>query len=122
MGWIVRTNDFKQNDLTGEVMVNSRHDALMRGLKRLGLFWLVALFSVLVPLMHFVLTPAFLAVGVYSLWLQLKNTHSVRDGSYVCGACQQQVPLKNFYFTEGQRFQCSHCQTQLVVEQGEQKA
>lgn len=115
MAWKIRTNDSKEKEFLYGDAACPRKDVTMRGLKKLALFWMLALLSVFVPVAHFVLVPAFFLVGIFVFAHQLKFTHFVKEGVWDCPSCDEEMKVSNFYFRNGQRVYCDHCNSQLVI-------
>ena len=63
MNWIARANDFKQNPINGTAEVCSKKTLLVQAVKKVGLFLGLAMVSLFIPLLHFILVPAFLLLG-----------------------------------------------------------
>lgn len=114
--WILRANDFKQNPLEVNIVPSSKKSVILLSLKKLGLFWGLAMVSILIPILHFVLVPAFLIIGVYAFLSQYKNTHSLHEGSSTCPACQGRFPIKNIYIYDSKKINCELCMEQLIFK------
>jgi len=91
-------------------------DRLMRGLKSGGLFFGLALFSLFIPLAHFVLVPAFLIASFIAFPVAYGAKSKVMGGSSQCPDCQaifrieksaDQWPLEDV---------CSQCQSHVTIE------
>jgi hypothetical protein len=63
-------------------------------LKKLGLFWAIALVSVLIPVFHFVLVPLFLIIGILAARRSYKAEGRVIEGLTKCPHCQTEVIVK----------------------------
>jgi hypothetical protein len=84
----------KVNDATLHVIEFDQSDSTKRALKRLGLFWLLAVLSVPIIFAHWVLVPAFFIAGPVMAVLAYK-TKSVNDkASGVCPECAEHVEVK----------------------------
>lgn len=114
--WIIRTTDYRQSEFPKKGLPISRKELTFSSLKKLGSFWVLAVISVVIPVLHFVLVPLFLVMGVVAFFRQMKNTHFLKDGEFICPSCSRKSAIKNFYFENGKRFQCKTCHNQLVVE------
>lgn len=66
---------------------------LGNALKKISLFWLAALFCVLIPGLHFVLVPLFFIVGLVSFSKTLKINGKVIKGQTDCPFCKNQVKI-----------------------------
>lgn len=115
--WILRTNDFKSNPLEASIVVCDRTQAVTRGLGQLVKFWIIGLFCILIPVLHFFLVPAFFITGIYFLIKSLKYKYRIENtGSALCPSCQKKIEIKALWFESQVRFGCSHCSEQLVLE------
>lgn len=116
MSWILRANDFKQSHLAVEVFSCEKKEMFLLSLKKLVLYWGLAAVSILVPLLHFILVPSFLLIGVYVFLSQYKNTYFLKKGTYTCPSCNHPSSLENIYFFAGKKVSCDLCMAQLVIE------
>lgn len=115
MTWFTRTNDFRYAVIVGDAAAVPRRENLIVGAKKLTLSWLVSLITVLAPLVHFVLVPAFFFLGIYLFLAQQKLSHVVRQGHFLCPACSGRTDLKVFRFRNEHRMSCAHCGIQLEI-------
>ncbi len=115
MPWSLRSNDFKSSSLKAKVTTCEKKDIILLSFKKLVLFWAVAVFCILLPLVHFVLVPAFVFVGIFVFLAQYKNTHFFSTGEFQCPGCNELNQPKNIYFFESKKLSCSLCGEQLVV-------
>lgn len=116
MTWILRNNSFKQSPLDAEIIACTKKDVIILSIKKLGLFWGLAIISILIPILHFVLVPAFLLAGVYAFSSQFKNTHHLTKGGGTCPGCNKFFSIKNINFFEGKKISCELCMEQLAIE------
>ncbi len=114
--WLVKTNNFKQSPLLGEVITCEKRKVVLLSLKKLGLYWGLALFSVLIPVLHFILVPTFLVIGLITFFSLYKNSHYLSFGSYVCPLCDNRITLEKTYFYERKKINCDVCMEHLVLE------
>lgn len=63
-------------------------------LKKLALFWGIALVSVLIPFFHFVTVPLFSALGLFFAYRTYKSQGRVKEGLTRCPHCQTEVIVK----------------------------
>ncbi|MGZ3690219.1 MAG: hypothetical protein ACXVAX_01875 [Pseudobdellovibrio sp.] len=115
MPWMLRTNDFKKEILNLEIVPCTKNELVILSFKKLALFWGLAICSVFIPVLHFVLVPSFLIVGVVAFMKQYKNTHLIKGGIYICPECKRDFEMKPIYFMEGKKIDCSLCGTQLSI-------
>lgn len=65
-----------------------------QALKKLALFWGIALVTVLIPVFHFVSVPLFLGLGIFFGYRSYKSEGRVIEGLTRCPHCNTEVPLK----------------------------
>ncbi len=68
-------------------------DRVLRALVMLGLIWLLALISVLVPVAHFILVPSFLLAGPVVAFLRFRVTEVNERVTGACPTCGRQITL-----------------------------
>jgi len=74
----------------GQASYYSTQESMVKALKSLGLCWAVAAVCVLVPILHFVLTPAAFLAGPVAAVLVYTKTQKLPkslSGSVVCSHC-----------------------------------
>lgn len=78
---------------TGVGVVHVRHVSIARRLFRAGLillFWtVIAGCSIIIPLLHFVLPPIFLCVGVYLSIRSFRRVEVIGAGEGTCPYCEK---------------------------------
>lgn len=91
---LANVNDDRRE--TGVIFVREYHpqDRLMNALKKLGLWWLAAIFSVLIPVFHFVTVPLFFGLGIFMGYRDYKSLGLVLRGSTKCPHCQAALQVK----------------------------
>lgn len=65
-----------------------------QALKKLAMFWGIALFSILIPVFHFVTVPLFFCLGVFFFYRGYKSEGVVLGGEVSCPHCNQKVTIK----------------------------
>lgn len=63
-------------------------------LKKIAIFWGIALVSVLIPVFHFVLVPLFFFLGFFFAYRGYKAEGQVLGGETTCPHCQTPVQIK----------------------------
>lgn len=63
-------------------------------LKKLALFWGIALVSVLIPVFHFVSVPLFFLLGLFFAYRTSKSEGRVKEGLTKCPHCHTEVIVK----------------------------
>ena len=91
--------DIKDNDghTTPGILQTTHYDqsdCMKRALKKLGLFWLLALGSVPIIFAHWVLVPGFFIAGPWMAYrtYQVKYTRNHVQGE--CPVCQEHITIK----------------------------
>jgi hypothetical protein len=78
--------------------------------------WGLAAFSVILPLVHFFLVPAFLIAGPVAAWIVSTQKSSLLGGESTCPDCGAKLPLSVAADQWPIRELCSACQRELKVE------
>ena len=99
-----------------EVVELSTNSRLMRALKGMGICWAIAVFAVLIPILHFVLVPLFLLLGVVMFMQQWGQKLYCMSGVIKCPSCQTEMKLKEGAFDWPKREICSGCRSDLRIE------
>lgn len=82
--------------------------------KKFIFFFLLALVSVLVPVLHFVLVPVFLILAFVMGYQGFKMSDRIHTKDCLCAHCNQQ--LKDSYLVGADlRFRCDSCGSQFIV-------
>jgi hypothetical protein len=84
---------------------------LGRGAVRLLFAWVIGVFCVLVPLLHFVLVPGFLIAGPVLAWLAVRATVEVKSASVTCPKCAKEAPIEAGSTGWPVRLRCVACGT-----------
>lgn len=115
MKWILRTNDLRTADIKGEIVKPTQKELLTAGLKKLGLFWMVALICLPFPGVHFVLVPFFFVYGIWSFFKVRKNQTLLKTGYYECPECKSTHQIQNLFINPGEKWRCNRCGMQTVI-------
>lgn len=91
---LANVNDERRSE--GFVYIHhfSPPERMTQALKKLGLFWGIALVSVLIPVFHFVLVPLFLILGIFFAHRSYKSEGRILSGETRCPHCQTEVQVK----------------------------
>jgi len=84
----------KSTDAQLHITVFDSKDTTMRALKRLGLFWLLALASLPIIGAHWVLVPGFFIAGPIAAVLAYKVKEVFDKSSGVCPECRESIEVK----------------------------
>jgi hypothetical protein len=69
-------------------------DRVLRALVALGVLWLLALISVLIPVAHFVLVPGFLLAGPVVALMRYRVTEVNERITWVCPSCHDALEIQ----------------------------
>lgn len=94
---------------TADIRSFSPREVLTKSLQKLGMFWGLALFSILLPVVHFVLTPLFFILGIYLAVRARKFRHEILSGSINCPHCKAPVTIGKAAFFEEHTEICQNC-------------
>lgn len=118
MNVTVRSRSDLEKISTADVEIISLNSSsrMMRALKGLGICWAIAVFCVLIPILHFVLVPAFLLIGIVMFIQQWGQKFYFVSGSIRCPGCQTEMKLKEGAFDWPKREICTGCRSDLRIE------
>lgn len=113
---IIQDNFGKGHTLKNQPTEIAYNDRVKRGVKAFFLYFIAALASVLIPVLHFFLVPLFLFLSVFQGLAQFKQTRSLNLNDEVCPICAKNLDKGMGYF-DGDllRTSCSACRTKLVI-------
>lgn len=94
---------------------NSR-ERLIRALKTLGACWALAMISVLIPLAHFILVPAFLLAGPIAAFAVYQRESMIMGGKGTCPNCDAPFTVAKGKVRWPFQDLCSQCQSQVMLE------
>lgn len=113
---VLRDFDSKQSTVGS---ITFRHftlsERILRAAKFFFLFLVLAFLSVFVPILHFVLVPAFSFAAVGSAMAYFVQTDEVEEASGICPYCKKTTKLSRAK-SEGEfRDSCAECLQLIVV-------
>jgi hypothetical protein len=85
--------------------------------KTLALMWGLAIVSILVPGLHFILVPGFLIAGPVLAFTVVRQRSVVLGGEGTCPACGELVPISRGVEEWPQTDVCMRCQAFLRIEE-----
>lgn len=94
-------------------------ERLHRALKIWGAFMGAALFSVFIPVLHFVLVPVFTLIAFISGFRRYKEVSFVDLGTMKCPKCQRDLKQKQVFQTSDDptsKIYCYECRTGMRLE------
>jgi hypothetical protein len=93
----VRFKSSNNETVTGAqlaITVFDDKDRLKRALKRLGLFWLLAIGSIPIIFAHWVLVPGFFIAGPIAAMMVYRVGQAFEDASGQCPNCNESITIK----------------------------
>ena len=89
---------------------------LKYSLKGVGFYFLIALGTVLIPILHFILVPLFLAVSIGSGYSRFQKTRSIDLTNVLCPNCSEDLNASVTYFNTNEiSLVCYKCQSQFTL-------
>lgn len=68
-------------------------DRVLNAAKVLGVFWLIALITVFIPIAHFILVPSFFIAGPIMAFLRYRATSACKKITTRCPSCNKDVEI-----------------------------
>lgn len=94
------------------------NERLKRSLKVFFIFFLMAVLSILIPVLHFVLVPGFLIASVVLSILKYKEIGIIDLSNFSCPSCKKKMHEKTISFKKSDetlRLFCSECRKNIVL-------
>lgn len=98
-----------------EIRNFSPGEILQKSIKQLVMFWGLAIVSVLLPVVHFILVPLFFVMGAYLAVRARKFKQEIISGSVNCPQCKQPVTIKKSPFLEEHTEICQNCTSVVKI-------
>lgn len=93
-----------------------RSERLKNGLKKFLFFFVLGVFSILIPVLHFVLVPLFVVLSVVMGYQGYKMKHRIVTLDCLCANCGKL--LKESYLVSSElRFRCENCDGLFFVSE-----
>jgi hypothetical protein len=105
-------------EATGHVTLKhlTSSERMKMALKRLGIFWLVALLFIPVPILHFIFVPLFLVVGLVAFYLGVTSSRErIAGGKAVCPLCQSPIEIPSRAFARTFKAVCPSCRHEVRI-------
>lgn len=90
-----------------------RGERIKEGFRAGRYFWLLAIPSAFIPLMHFILVPLFVVLGTVRAWSYWTTPGVLRNGAVECPRCHEKVVLENIPDAFPVKVLCEKCGYQL---------
>ncbi len=112
----------RRDDAVSEGVIERRdlpaNERVARGAKVGGALWAVGFLTVFIPVLHFVLPPLFLILGLVFGWAAWHDRAEVLGGEFACPSCK----TINRMAKQGESFpksiRCEHCHLTLELSLG----
>ena len=107
-----------QNTSTGSVEIEeiSQISRLFGAAKYLLIFSIIATASIIVPLLHFILPPFFLCIGLIVATKKYANKMLIVRGQGSCPECGQLIEIFKRPYTESFLDVCENCRRELSIK------
>jgi hypothetical protein len=96
--------------------VLSTRERLINGIKRGGLFLVVAALCILLPVVHFFLVPLFLLLTPVMAYLETQKTHRNPQLNFKCVDCQTALSISRGYNSFPLTMNCYQCGARLHLD------
>lgn len=91
-------------------------ERLKNGLKYFGLCLLASILFIFIPVLHFILVPAAILIGIITFYLQFRCREYCLENLIQCPDCQKQIPLKQKPIQWPIHEVCGECRAQILIE------
>ncbi len=114
----VKITSFREKVSQGEVeqKIWDKRERTMRGLKALGVSWGLAVFAVVIPILHFVLVPLLLVIGPFAFYYVAGQKEIILGGKGLCPECEREFEIVRSTAKWPLSDLCNHCHAQLKIE------
>lgn len=109
------TNDFKEVTFKSELRYFSPKEKFQRGLKNFLIFFFAALFCILIPILHFVLVPAFILFAVYRFIKIQGESGEIPEVVFSCPNCNKIISIKNITLHFPRKEYCPECRSSFKI-------
>jgi len=104
-------------EMNSQLLEASKKLKLQNGIKKFALFFGLAVVSVFIPVLHFVLVPAFLIVAAASFFYGYKVEFQISNPVLcTCLVCSRPITLP-LLVGSNRRVSCSACSAQFRIEE-----
>ena len=94
---------------TAQIRSLQPFERIRNALPKLGAFWGIGFFCILLPLIHFILVPLFLCLGIYFAAKATAVRGLVMSGSVLCPGCKNPHILGSRLAQWPMKEVCAHC-------------
>lgn len=106
------------NTSQGEIYIQkwNQGERMRRALMWGAIFWAIAIFCVLIPILHFVLVPTFLILGPIMGYRAYKQESVVLGGIGTCPRCHKELPIEKAKADWPISDLCTSCHNSVKIE------
>lgn len=90
-------------------------ERLLRSFRSIAIFWIVALLSVFVPVLHFILVPLFIILGIVFGIMTFLQSSLILSGTVLCPSCKAEVQLVPNAESWPREQRCTSCYLMLKI-------
>lgn len=90
---LLKSNDGQQDTAILHKKLFNKADRVKRGLQLTGIFWLVALCMLPIPVVHFTVLPSLLIAGPIAGFIRFRALEANEHVSGKCPVCKQEVSI-----------------------------
>lgn len=112
---VLSNNTSKFLETASELTILPTKYRLLISFKKFIFFFLLALGTLFIPVLHFILVPLFLCVSVFMAVQTYKVKYKLYiENSTICLDCNVQL-FKFYLLTDELKFKCASCGTQYLI-------
>jgi hypothetical protein len=104
---------------TVELKVWDKKERTTRALKALGLTWGLAVASILIPILHFILVPSLILAGPIVFFWIAGQEQVILGGKGICPECGKEFEIVRTAVKWPISDMCNHCQAEVKIEQAD---
>lgn len=114
---LIFTQDMSKTVQTqGQWTALTKQELLKLTLKKASLFFGLAVFSIFIPVFHFVLVPVFLLITAVVIFKGMSPRFLLQlQGPHECTSCHQSLPTERVLDSDP-RLECEHCHGRYLVK------
>lgn len=105
----------KHEDAKVYLLEWTQKQRLFRAVKALFIFWGLAIVSILIPLLHFILVPLFFLIGLIVPFFTYSKTTTILGGVGKCPFCSKKFDITATNNSWPLNDLCTHCRRHLQI-------